>query len=354
MGSLPPAKAGVGSAVNDTARELGGTLGVAIVGSVFSSIYASRLGDALAGTPVPADAIAIAKESVGAAEVVAQQAGAPAGPQAQALRQRRRQRRLRRRLARRLVGVASASSWSGRSSPGASCPATRATTPSLDDVDDVDASRRRRRLIAGLTTSACGDTDAPPVRIDQRDRDCARLVGSVRRRRGRRRPHRPRLPARRGTGHGRVPGHLAAPAAAARGRGRRRQDRGRQGARRVDRRRADPPAVLRGHRRRPGRLRLGLRPPAAPPAGRRGQRRVGRAVDRRPRGRAVPGALPRQAGAAAGDRAPRGSAAGAARRRDRPRRRRVRGVPARRSSRTGRSPCPSSACSAPSTRRSSC
>ena len=46
---------------------------------------------------------------------------------------------------------------------------------------------------------------------------------------------------------------------------------------RVDRRRADPPAVLRGHRRRPGRLRLGLRPPAAPPAGRRGERRVGRA-----------------------------------------------------------------------------
>ena len=49
MGSLPPAKAGVGSAVNDTARELGGTLGVAIVGSVFSSIYASR-----SVTPSPA------------------------------------------------------------------------------------------------------------------------------------------------------------------------------------------------------------------------------------------------------------------------------------------------------------
>ena len=82
MGSLPPAKAGVGSAVNDTARELGGTLGVAIIGSVFSSIYASKLGDALAGTAVPAGALAIAKESVGAANQVAQQAGATAGPQA--------------------------------------------------------------------------------------------------------------------------------------------------------------------------------------------------------------------------------------------------------------------------------
>ena len=58
MGSLPPAKAGVGSAVNDTARELGGTLGVAIVGSVFSSIYASELGDALTGTAVPPEALA--------------------------------------------------------------------------------------------------------------------------------------------------------------------------------------------------------------------------------------------------------------------------------------------------------
>ncbi|MET0146485.1 MAG: MFS transporter [Ilumatobacteraceae bacterium] len=83
MGSLPPAKAGVGSAANDTARELGGTLGVAIVGSVFSSIYASRLGDALAGTVVPRAATAIAEESVGAAAEVARQAGDTAGPQAQ-------------------------------------------------------------------------------------------------------------------------------------------------------------------------------------------------------------------------------------------------------------------------------
>ncbi len=82
MGSLPPAKAGVGSAVNDTARELGGTFGVAIVGSVFSSIYGARLTDALEGTPVPDDALAIATESVGAAKEVAAQTGATAGPDA--------------------------------------------------------------------------------------------------------------------------------------------------------------------------------------------------------------------------------------------------------------------------------
>ena len=34
MGSLPRNRAGVGSAVNDTAREVGGALGVAIVGSI--------------------------------------------------------------------------------------------------------------------------------------------------------------------------------------------------------------------------------------------------------------------------------------------------------------------------------
>ena len=42
---LPPSRAGIGSAVNDATRELGSTLGVAIVGSVFSSIFGARLLD---------------------------------------------------------------------------------------------------------------------------------------------------------------------------------------------------------------------------------------------------------------------------------------------------------------------
>ena len=49
MGALPPDKAGAGSAVNDTTRELGGTLGVAIVGSVLSSAYGSHVVSALTG-----------------------------------------------------------------------------------------------------------------------------------------------------------------------------------------------------------------------------------------------------------------------------------------------------------------
>jgi len=85
MGSLPAEKAGVGSAVNDTARELGGTLGVAIVGSLFASTYAARLGELLIGTPVPDDALAIAKESVGAGAAVAAAAGDQFGVEAQQL-----------------------------------------------------------------------------------------------------------------------------------------------------------------------------------------------------------------------------------------------------------------------------
>src|SRR6516164_3887745 len=42
MGAIPRAKAGVGSAINDSTRLIGGTLGVAVLGSVYASVYASR------------------------------------------------------------------------------------------------------------------------------------------------------------------------------------------------------------------------------------------------------------------------------------------------------------------------
>ena len=43
MATLPPARAGVGSAVNDTVREFGGALGVAVIGSVAATSYASSM-----------------------------------------------------------------------------------------------------------------------------------------------------------------------------------------------------------------------------------------------------------------------------------------------------------------------
>jgi hypothetical protein len=71
MGALPSDKAGVGSAVNDTTRELGGTLGVAIVGSVFASLYGPQIVDGLRG--FPEQVVALAEESMGAAVVLSEQ-----------------------------------------------------------------------------------------------------------------------------------------------------------------------------------------------------------------------------------------------------------------------------------------
>ncbi|GIU85663.1 MAG: MFS transporter [Acidimicrobiia bacterium] len=69
MGAVTTEKAGIGSAVNDATRELGGTLGVAVIGSVFASLYSQRLADLPAF--LPTEARDAAAESVGAAFVAA-------------------------------------------------------------------------------------------------------------------------------------------------------------------------------------------------------------------------------------------------------------------------------------------
>ena len=68
MGSLPVTKAGVGSAMNDTTRQVGGALGVAVLGSVLSSGYTARLGST-EGSPVPDQA----RDGIGAAMRIADQ-----------------------------------------------------------------------------------------------------------------------------------------------------------------------------------------------------------------------------------------------------------------------------------------
>ena len=75
MGVVPVHKAGVGSAVNDTTRLLGGTLGVAVIGSVYASTYASRLSSALPAH-LPSALVHAAHQSAGAALAVAGQLGA--------------------------------------------------------------------------------------------------------------------------------------------------------------------------------------------------------------------------------------------------------------------------------------
>jgi EmrB/QacA subfamily drug resistance transporter len=77
MGAVPEAKAGVGSAVNDATRLFGGTLGVAVIGSIAASLYSSRLA-ATAPAHLPAQAAAAAKASAGGA-IIASHTLAQAG-----------------------------------------------------------------------------------------------------------------------------------------------------------------------------------------------------------------------------------------------------------------------------------
>jgi EmrB/QacA subfamily drug resistance transporter len=63
MGSLPLGKAGVGSAVNDTTRQTGGALGVAVIGSVFAFRYHRAVGRA---ATLPIGVRAAAHDSIGA------------------------------------------------------------------------------------------------------------------------------------------------------------------------------------------------------------------------------------------------------------------------------------------------
>jgi EmrB/QacA subfamily drug resistance transporter len=76
MATLPREKAGVGSAVSNTIRQLGGALGVAVLGAVLSSVYRDHLGNATDG--LPATAADAARESISGAYGVAEKAG-PAG-----------------------------------------------------------------------------------------------------------------------------------------------------------------------------------------------------------------------------------------------------------------------------------
>jgi EmrB/QacA subfamily drug resistance transporter len=76
MGSLPLAKAGVGSAMNDTTRQVGGALGVAVLGSILAASYGAAIQPTLQSAP-PQLAQA-AGDSIGAATTIAAQQG-PAG-----------------------------------------------------------------------------------------------------------------------------------------------------------------------------------------------------------------------------------------------------------------------------------
>ena len=70
MGSVPDEQRGAAAGVNNTTRELGGTLGVAVFGSLFASAYAPRVISAFKPLPIPAGPKAEAHQSVAAALAV--------------------------------------------------------------------------------------------------------------------------------------------------------------------------------------------------------------------------------------------------------------------------------------------
>jgi EmrB/QacA subfamily drug resistance transporter len=81
MGAVSNAKAGIGSAVNDATRELGATLGVAVIGSVFASLYRDAFIEG-AVREIPSAALGPAEESIGGALIAAERLAAAGATQA--------------------------------------------------------------------------------------------------------------------------------------------------------------------------------------------------------------------------------------------------------------------------------
>ncbi len=74
IGSAPPERAGAASAISETGAELGGALGIAVLGSIGTAIYRSRV-DSQIPAEVPAEASEAARDTLGGA--VAASAGLP-------------------------------------------------------------------------------------------------------------------------------------------------------------------------------------------------------------------------------------------------------------------------------------
>jgi len=77
MGSIPRENAGVGSAMNDTMRQVGGALGVAVLGSVLSTSYTNHVGTFVSALPQPQSSLV--SNSIGAALEVARRIGGANG-----------------------------------------------------------------------------------------------------------------------------------------------------------------------------------------------------------------------------------------------------------------------------------
>lgn len=79
MGSLPRAHTGIGAATNSTFMQVGGALGVAVLGSVLSTRYQDRLDPQLSHYPMPHDVRETILSSLGGALGVAERVGGVLG-----------------------------------------------------------------------------------------------------------------------------------------------------------------------------------------------------------------------------------------------------------------------------------
>ncbi|MGR4870510.1 MFS transporter [Variovorax sp. LARHSF232] len=79
VGAAPPERAGAAAAIQETSSELGGALGIAVLGSVIVAIYRRTLVETAPGG-LPADALAAARENLGAAAATAATLPGAQGP----------------------------------------------------------------------------------------------------------------------------------------------------------------------------------------------------------------------------------------------------------------------------------
>jgi Na+/melibiose symporter-like transporter len=73
MGSLPERKAGIGSAMDSTVQQLGGVLGIAILGAVLNATYLHKIADMEVIASLPKEAYEAIRNSIQSAHIVAEQ-----------------------------------------------------------------------------------------------------------------------------------------------------------------------------------------------------------------------------------------------------------------------------------------
>ena len=168
VGSVPQGDSGIGSASNAVALQVGGALGVAVIGSVLATRYQDHMSAALAGRHVPAAAAHTILGSLGGALAVAAHAGGAAGALLALYRPRRVHerhrdsagRRRRRRPRRRRPGDRPPA-ITGPPGPTRS---QRARTGETDAINrPAEGKRRKRRWLPGPSRTGRTETGNFPL-----------------------------------------------------------------------------------------------------------------------------------------------------------------------------------------------